>query len=121
MFNTDSEINVLVESLKNSGDVEGVLESLYYVLENHTPFGLYIATADRSNCMWLFDPPTLYEMLGGQDIHDKTFRSVFTDEDERSNGVLFYVLKKVGAVVVVKLSVDTVREVINKLETGKVK
>ena len=121
MFNTDAEINVLAESLKNSGDVGGVLESLHYVLEHHTPFGLYIATADRSNCMWLFDPPTLYEMLGGQDIHDKTFRSVFIDDEEKSNGVLFYVLKKVGAVIVVKLSTETVREVINKLETGKVK
>ena len=119
MFNTDSEINILVESLKNSGNVDGVLESLYYVLEHHTPFGLYVATADRSNCMWIFDPPTLYEMLGGQDIHDKTFRSVFTNDIERSQGILFYVLKKVGPVAVVRLSHSTIKDVIDVLEMSK--
>lgn len=116
MFNTDAEKLILVESFRNSGDIDGVLESLYYVVQNHTPFGLYIATADRSNCMWLFNPQTLYEMLGGEDIHDKTFRSAFTDDIERGQGILFYVLKKVGPVIVVKLSEDTVRSVIDTLE-----
>jgi hypothetical protein len=116
VFNTDAEISVLSESLRNSGDIDGVLESLYYVAQNHTPFGLYVATADRSNCMWVFDPQTLYEMLGGEDIHDKTFRSVFVDDIERANGILFYVLKKVGPVIAVRLSEETVRSVIDSLE-----
>lgn len=116
MFNTEHEREVLAQSLRNSGDVDGVLESLYYVAQNHTPFALYIATADRSSCMWIFDPDTVYEMLGGKDIHDKTFRSVFTDDIERGNGILFYVLRKVGPAIVIRLSEDTIRSVIDSLE-----
>ena len=116
MFNSDAEISVLSESLRNSGDIDGVLESLYYILEHHTPFGLYIATADRSNCSWIFDPPTLYEMLGGEDIHNKTFKSVFKDDIERSHGVLFYVLRKIGPIIAVKLSDIAIQKTIDDLE-----
>jgi hypothetical protein len=116
MFNTDHEREVLAQSLRKSGDIDNVLESLYYVAQNHTPFALYIATADRSSCMWIFDPDTVYEMLGGEDIHNKTFRSVFTDDIERGNGILFYVLRKVGPAIVIRLSEDTIRSVIDSLE-----
>lgn len=115
MFNTDSEKRILTQSLRNSGDLDSVLESLSYVLENKTPFGLYVATADRSSCMWIFDPPTLYEMLGGEDIHSKTFKSVFETESEREHGILFYVLKKIGPIVAIKLSDETIESVLDNL------
>lgn len=116
MFNTEAEKKLLTQSLLNTQDVDSVIESLLYVAQNHTPFALYIATADRSSCMWIFDPPTVYEMLGGEDIHDKTFRSVFTDDIERGNGILFYVMRKIGPMIAVRLSEDTVRSVIDSLE-----
>ena len=118
MFNTEHEREVLTQSLRNSGDIDGVLESLYYVAQNHTPFALYIATADRSSCMWIFDPDTVYEMLGGKDIHDKTFRSLFTDGYEKDQGILFYVLRKVGPAITIRLSEDTIRSIIDSLETA---
>ena len=118
MFNTEHEREVLAQSLRNSGDIDGVLESLYYVAQNHTPFALYIATADRSSCMWIFDPDTVYEMLGGEDIHTKTFRSLFTDDYEQDQGILFYVLRKVGPAITIRLSEDTIRSVIDSLETA---
>jgi hypothetical protein len=118
VFNTDHEREVLAQSLRNSGDIDGVLESLYYVAQNHTPFALYVATADRSSCMWIFDPDTVYEMLGGEDIHTKTFRSLFTDGYEQDNGILFYVLRKVGPAITIRLSEDTIRSVIDSLETA---
>ena len=116
MFNTENECNVLTESLRNSGNIDKVIMSLYHVVQNHTPFALYIATADRSNCMWIFDSETIYDMLGGQDIHDKTFRKVFSEGAEREEGILFYVLRKIGPVVAVRLNEDTIRSVIDALE-----
>lgn len=118
MFNTENEKKTLVDSLRRSGDPAGVLESLNYIEKNHTPFALYVATADQSNCMWIFDPNSVYELLGGQDIHDKTFRSVFTDDIERSEGILFYVLRKIGPAIVIRVSEDTIRFVIDSLELG---
>ena len=117
MFNTEHEKEILAQSLSESRDREGVVQCLAYILEHHTPFALYIATADRSNCMWIFDPDTVYEMLGGEDIHDKTFRTVFTDDIERREGILFYVLQKVGPAIVVRLSHETVLDVLVELET----
>lgn len=114
--NSESEKQVLIKSLMRSKDREGVIESLNYVLEHHTPFALYIATADRSNCMWVFDPDTVYDMLGGQDIHTKTFRSLFQDDIERSNGILFYVLNKTGPAIVVRLYEETILDVLESLE-----
>lgn len=94
-----------------------MIESLRHVVQNHTPFALYIATADRSNCMWIFDPDMVCEMLGGEDIHDKTFRSVFVDDDERKQGILFYVFRKVGPILTIRMGEDTIRSVIDTLET----
>ena len=116
VFNTEHERDVLAQSLRNSGNIGGVIESLYRVAQNHTPFALYIATADRSNCMWIFDPDTVCEMLGGEDIHDKTFRSVFVDDTEREHGILFYVLRKIGPIITIRLGEDTIRSVIDSLE-----
>lgn len=115
MFNTEAEKSILSESLRKAGDQDSVVESLKYILENHTPFALYVATSDRSSCMWIFDPDTVYEMLGGKDIHDKTFRSLFTDDIERREGILFYVLRKVGPVMTIRLSDEAVRSVLESL------
>ena len=112
VFNTAEEKNVLAKSLRQSKDVGSVVECLDYVIENHTPFGLYIATEDKNNCMWIFDPEALYDMLGGKDIHDKTFRSVFDPGYEREHGILFYVLRKVGPIIATKFcdaSLDDIR------------
>lgn len=114
--NTPEEKNILSKSLGKTQDREGVLESLRFVADNRTPFALYIATKDRSNVMWIFDPETVYGMLGGEDIHDKTFRSVFSDHNDRQDGILFYVFTKTTPVVVVQLSLETICWLIDDLE-----
>lgn len=111
MFNTSDEKHILAESLVQGNDQDKVVKSLDYILDNHTPFALYIATADRTNCMWVFDPSTVYDMLGGKDIHDKTFRSVFSEGWERDSGILFYVLRKVGPVVVIRFTENSIKDV----------
>jgi hypothetical protein len=115
MYNTDLEKNVLVDSLSKSDDPKGVLESLRYIQKNKTPFSLYIATLDRTNCMWIFDSSTVYDMLGGKDIHDKIFRKIF-DEDERESGILFYIFQKTAPVTAIRLSLDFITELIEMLE-----
>jgi hypothetical protein len=53
----------------------------------------------------------------GEDIHEKTFRSVFVDDAEREQGILFYVLRKVGPIITIRMGEDTIRSVIDALET----
>lgn len=117
VFNTDAEKNLLAKSLKNVDDVGQAIESLKIVVERKTPFGLYIATLDRSNCMWIFKPEVVYYMLGGEDIHKKTFNAAFEGIEDKSEGILFYVLRKVGPIVTVRLSTTTIRSVIDSLES----
>jgi hypothetical protein len=116
MFNTDLEKDALANSLRKSNDPEGVLESLRYIEKNRTPFSLYIATLDKSNCMWVFDSSTIYDMLGGKDIHDKTFKKVFSEGEERENGILFYIFQKTSPVVAIRLTLTFIRELIETLE-----
>ena len=115
-LNTPEEKSILARSLGHTSDREGVLESLRYIADNRTPFALYVATKDRSNVMWVFDPDTVYEMLGGEDIHDKTFRSVFPEQNDRQDGILFYVLTKTSPIVVIRLSLETICWLIDELE-----
>lgn len=115
-LNTPEEKNILARSLGHTSDREGVLKSLRYIADNRTPFALYFATKDRSNVMWVFDPDTVYEMLGGEDIHDKTFRSVFPEQKNRQDGILFYVLTKTSPIVVIRLSLETICWLIDELE-----
>jgi hypothetical protein len=42
---------------------------------------------------------------------------VFTDDIERREGILFYVLRKVGPAIVVRLSHETVLDVLVELES----
>lgn len=115
MFNTEHEKEILADSLKRSGDTESVIYCLESVANDHTPFALYIATEDRSNCTWIFDSDTVYEMIGGEDIHEKTFRSLFTSEIERSEGIIFYILRKIGPLISIKVSEKTILDVIDYL------
>jgi hypothetical protein len=115
VFNTEHEKEILADSLKRSGDPESIVYCLETVANNHSPFALYIATKDRSSCTWIFDPDTVYEMIGGKDIHDKTFRSLFTNDIERREGILFYILRKIGPIISVRVSEKTILDVIDYL------
>lgn len=119
MFNTEHEKEILADSLKRSGDPESIVYCLETVANNHSPFALYIATKDRSNCTWIFDPDTVYEMIGGKDIHDKTFRSLFINDIEKREGILFYILRKIGPIISVRVSEKTILDILEDLESVK--
>ncbi len=110
-----SEENILTESFLKSNDREGVIDSLKYILDHKTPFALYIATLDRSNTMWIFDPDMVYDMLGGEDIHSKTFRTLSPNIIDRQTSVLFYVLDKISPAIVTKIELNTIYGVIARL------
>lgn len=116
MFNTETEKNILVKSLRRTGQIDVVIQSLHGVVQTHSPFALYIATADRSSCSWIFDKPTVFDMLGGEDIHHKTFRSIYTTEEERDTGVIFYIFRKIGPIVAIRLTKDSINSVIESLK-----
>ena len=114
---SENEENILTESFLKSNDKTGIVESLRYILDYRTPFALYIATLDRSNTMWIFDPDMVYDMLGGEDIHSKTFRTLFPSLTDRQTGVLFYVLDKISPTTVTRVELKTICGVIKKLNS----
>jgi len=116
VFNTEAEKNILAKSLKRTGQTKLAIQSLSEVVLTHSPFALYIATADRSSCSWIFDKNVVFDMLGGEDIHQKTFKAIFPLEEERKVGVIFYIFRKIGPIVAIRLNEDSLNSVISTLK-----
>ena len=114
-MNTEYEKISLKESLKNTEDLQTTLQCLEHVLVHRTPFALYIATADKSDCAWIFDPDTIYRMIGGQDRYTEVFNSLFPTDDEKAVGVVFFIFKKIGPLYSARVDIETIDEVINEL------
>lgn len=114
-FNTQEEREALKQSLLNTKDLNETLECLEHVLVHRTPFALYIATADRTDCMWIFDPNTVYEMVGGEKKYNKVYNEIFPTEEDKSVGIVFFILKKVGPIYSIRLEIETIEEVIAEL------
>lgn len=114
-LNSDQEKKSLKDSLKNIDNPLEVIESLEQVLEYKTPFALYIATADRTNCSWIFDQQTIYRMLGGEYHYRVVFDSLFPTPEDKELGVVFLILRKVGPLYAVRVGVETIDEIINEL------
>jgi len=106
---------LLVESFRGVADRRAVLESLNSVISTHSPISLYIATKDRENCMWIFDPDTTYHMVGGKPTYDRAFNSLFPSEEEKKFGVLMFLLRKVGPILILKLDETMLSNIIRKL------
>lgn len=114
-INSEHEKQSLKESLKNTEDLQETLKFLERILISRTPFALYIATADRTDCAWIFDPETVYQMVGGERVYQKIFDGLFVTEEERSTGVVFFILKKVGPLYSVRVDIELIDEIINEL------
>lgn len=114
-FNSDGEKKSLKECLRKTENLQETLECLEHILVHRTPFALYIATADRSDCTWIFDPQTIYGMVGGEDRYDKVFNSLFPTEEDRSVGIAFFILKKVGPLYSMRVGIDVIDEIISEL------
>jgi len=114
-INSEQEKQSLKESLRNTRNLSETVQCLEYVLAHRTPFALYIATADRSDCLWIFDSDTVYQMIGGKDAYDKIKESLFSTEEEKSTGVVFFILRKVGPLYSIRIDIELIDEIINDL------
>jgi hypothetical protein len=114
-INSEQEKETLKNSLRNTKDLSETVECLEFVLAHRTPFALYVATADQSDCLWVFDPDTVYQMIGGKDSYDKIWESLFPTEEEKSIGIVFFILKKVGPLYSVRVDIELIDEIINDL------
>jgi len=114
-LNSESEKRSLKESLRNTENLSETVQCLEHILAHRTPFALYVATADRSDCMWVFDPETVYQMVGGKTKYNEIFNSLFDSEEEKATGVVFFILKKVGPLYSVRVDTELIDEIINDL------
>jgi hypothetical protein len=116
LFNSAKDRHLLFESLKRTGDVPFMISALSYVIENHSPFSLYVATRDRSDCLWIFDPKVVLYMLGGEVNYKAVFDSMFLTEEEKSVGVIMFVMKKTGPLISLRLEEELLLEVSRDLK-----
>ena len=114
-LNSEQEKNSLKESLKNTDDLNQTVFCLECILKYKTPFALYVATADRSDCTWIFDPEVIYSMLGGEDKYTQIYSTLLLTEEEQSSEVLFFIFKKVGPLYSVRVGTDIINEIVNEL------
>lgn len=114
-FNTDEEKQALKNSLLNTENLNETLECLEHVLIHRTPFALYVATADRADCIWIFDPDTVYEMVGGKDKYDSVRSEMLVTEEDQAMGVIFFIFKKIGPLYSIRLDIDVIDEIINDI------
>jgi DNA-binding transcriptional regulator GbsR (MarR family) len=114
-FNTEEEKSSLKNSLRNTENIHETLECLEHVLHHRTPFALYVATADRSDCTWIFDPETVMQMVGGEKKYYSVFDTLFPTEEEKEIGIIFFVLRKVGPIISTKIDIELIDEIINEL------
>lgn len=114
-LNSDNEKKSLKESLRNTENLSETVECLEHILAHKTPFALYVATADRSDCMWVFDPETVYQMVGGKSRYEEIFNSLFPTDEEKVTGVVFFILRKVGPLYSIRVDTELIDEIINDL------
>lgn len=117
-LNSEQEKQSLKESLKNTEDLDQTLLCLECILEYKTPMALYIATADRSDCTWIFDADMIYSMLGGERKYKDIYKTLFTSEteDESEAGILFFIFKKVGPFYSIRIDLQTIEEIVEDLK-----
>jgi len=114
-LNSEQEKKSLRDSLRNTENLQETLKCLERILIHRTPFALYVATADRTDCAWIFDPETVYGMVGGEDKYRVIFDSLFLTEEDKSVGIIFFIFKKVGPLYSIRVDIDMIDEIINDL------
>jgi hypothetical protein len=92
-LNSDQEKQSLLDSLRRTESLQETVALLEYVLAHRTPFALYVATADRSDCTWIFDPETIYRMIGGEHNYTRIRENLFPTEEEDATGIVFFIFK----------------------------
>ena len=80
-------------------------------LKENEPIGLYVATEDQSDIMWLFGKKDIAPMLGGYDALKDIKQQLLPTEEDEKEGVVFAILKKVGPIYAIRLEKAVLEEV----------
>ncbi len=117
LFNSDQDQHLLSETLKRVDSIPTVVNSLDYIIKHHSPFALYIATKDRQDCSWIFDPEVVCYMLGGIDYYNSVFESMFVTPQEQEVGIIMFVLRKTGPLISYRLEEELLINVNKELKS----
>ena len=80
-------------------------------LVENEPIGLYIATEDQSDIMWIFGREEVARMLGGEKTLDDITEQLLPTSLDKEEGVVFAILKKVGPIYAIRLEKSVLSEV----------
>lgn len=115
-LNSEYEKQTLKESLINTKDLDQTLFCLECIIEYKTPMALYVATADRSDCTWIFDAEMIYSMLGGQNKYKEVYDSLLSTEEEKERDILFFIFKKTGPIYSIVVNIETIEEIVDDIK-----
>lgn len=112
MFEEPEAREKIKKIFKNISTLESELVPAFKkALVGNEPIGLYIATEDQSDLMWIFGKKEIGRMLGGEDsLRDITEQLLPTPLD-KEEGVVFAILKKVGPLYAIRLEKALLEEV----------
>lgn len=80
-------------------------------LTENEPIGLYIATEDQTDIMWVFGQEEISRMLGGKEALEDITNQLLPTPEDRQEGVVFAILKKVGPIYAIRLEKAVLEEV----------
>ena len=104
MFEEPEAREKIKNIFKNISYMEEDLIPLFKkALEENEPIGLYVATEDQTDLSWVFGPAEVGRMIGGKDsLKDITDQLLPTEED-KEEGIVLAILKKVGPIYAIRL------------------
>lgn len=104
MFEEPEAREKIKNIFKNISYMEEDLIPLFKkALEENEPIGLYVATEDQTDLSWVFGPEEVGRMIGGKDsLKDITDQLLPTEED-KEEGIVLAILKKVGPIYAIRL------------------
>lgn len=112
MFELPEEREKIKNIFQNLSKQERKLVPMFRkVLEEGGPIGLYVATQDQSDITWLFDEKEIALMLGGEDALISITNQLLPTEEDKKEGLLFAIFKKVGPIYSIRLQRSILEEV----------
>jgi hypothetical protein len=112
----------MFEDPENRQKIKEIFENLSYqekrlvpmfkkTLEDGGPIGLYVATKDQKDITWLFDEKEIALMLGGEDALISVTSQLLPTKEDKEDGVLFVIFKKVGPIYSIRIERAVLEEV----------
>lgn len=112
MFENPKDRAKIKNIFKNISDVEKELVPKFkFALKNSNPIALYIATKDQNDITWLFDYKEIALMLSGEDSLESVTEQLLPTPQDKKDGLVFVIFKKVGPIYAIRLEKAILEEV----------